>query len=119
MIFQPEHREQIRSGEKTMTRRQWDSCRVTEGKTYRATRGGNGPQGLFVPREECDCFICVTDVYRETLGEMDATDARREGGYTLAEFRDAWRDINGEWDPDEQVWVVAFEYAGNSDPEEA
>jgi uncharacterized protein YhfF len=119
MIFQPEHREQIRTGEKTMTRRRWDENRVTVGKTYRATRGGNVEQGMFTPRSECDCFIRVTDVYRETLGEMDATDARREGDYTHAEFRDIWRDINGEWDPSEQVWVVVFEYAGDSDPEES
>ena len=119
MIFQPEHRGQIRTGEKTMTRRRWDENRVTVGKTYRATRGGNVEQGMFTPRSECDCFIRVTDVYRETLGEMNAADARREGDYTLAEFRDIWRDINGEWDPSEQVWVVAFEYAGDSDPEES
>jgi hypothetical protein len=119
MIFQSEHREQIRTDEKTMTRRQWDDNRVTVGKTYRATRGGNVEQGMFTPRSECNCFIRVTDVYREALGEMDAADARREGSYTLAEFRDAWQAINGEWNADEQVWVVAFEYAGDSDPEEA
>ena len=117
MIFHPEHREQIRSGEKTVTRRQWDENRVTVGKTYRATLGGNVEQGMFTERSECDCFIRVSDVYRQRLGDMSETDARREGDYSLAEFRDAWRDINGEWNADVQVWVVAFKYAGDSDPE--
>lgn len=117
MIFQSKHRDQIRTGEKTMTRRRWDENRVTIGKTYRATLGGNVDQGMFTPRSECTCFIRVTDVYQETLGEMDAMDAQREGGYTLDDFQEAWRDINGRWDSEEQVWVVVFEYAGNSDPE--
>jgi uncharacterized protein YhfF len=119
MIFQREHREQVRSGEKTMTRRRWDeNDQVTAGKTYRATLGGNVEQGMFTKREDCDCFIRVNDVYRERLGDMSESDAAREGDYSLAEFRDVWRDIHGQWNPDEQVWVVAFEYAGDQDPRE-
>jgi hypothetical protein len=118
MIFQDHHREQIRSGEKTMTRRGWDENQVTHGKTYRATRGGNVEQGMFVPRAECDCFIRVTDVYEQLLGEMTEEDAAREGGYTLAEFREQWTEINDVWDPELLVWVVEFEYAGDTDPRE-
>lgn len=119
MIFQPEHREQIRTGEKTMTRRQWDGQRVTVGKTYRATLGGNVEQGMFEPRETCDLFIRVTGIRHEALGELRDDDVQREGEYeTAAEFREAWKDINGEWDPEETVFVVVFEYASNEDPRE-
>ena len=112
MIFQPEHIEQIRAGEKTATRRQWDSRRATTGTTYRATIGAD----MFVPRSECDCFIRATDVYQQNLGDMTEADADREGGYSIDGFRSAWENINGDWSPDESVWVVEFEYAGNSDP---
>ena len=112
MIFTSEHIDQIRSGEKTATRRQWDSRRATIGTTYRATIGAD----MFVPRSECDCFIRATDVYQQELGDMTEVDADREGGYSIDEFRSAWKDINGEWNPHETVWVVEFEYAGNSDP---
>lgn len=100
MIFQAHHREQIRTGEKTMTRRDWDDNRVTPGKTYRATLGGNVEQGMFVTREACDCFIRVTDVYEQSLGDIDAEDADREGGYSLSEFREKWAEINDEWNPE-------------------
>jgi hypothetical protein len=62
----------------------------------------------------------VVDVYEQPLGEMNETDAQREGGYTLAEFKETWEAINGEdsWDDSKEVWVVEFEYAGNSDPRE-
>lgn len=118
MIFQQHHREQIRTGEKTQTRRIWESNQVTVGKTYRATLGGNVEQGMFTSREECDCFIRVTDVEEEPLGEMTEADAEAEGGYTLEEYREKWEAINGEgsWDPDQAVWVVDFEYAGDTDP---
>ena len=120
MIFQQHHREQIRSGEKTMTRRGWDDIQVTPGKTYRATLGGNVDQGMFTTREKCDCFIRVLDVYEQPLGEMGEVDADREGGYTLAEFRETWEEINGDgsWGDSTEVWVVEFEYAGDSDPRE-
>lgn len=118
MIFQQHHREQIRTGEKTMTRRGWDESQVTTGKTYRATRGGNVEQGMFATREECDCFIRVTDVYEQQLGAITQEDADREGGYSREEFVEVWEEINGEWTPDVSVWVVEFEYAGDSDPRE-
>jgi hypothetical protein len=112
MIFQSEHRDQIRSGEKTMTRRAWEKRQAVPGNTYQASRG------MFTKNEDCDCFIRATDVYQERLGDMSEADAGREGNYSLAEFRDVWRDMHGEWDADEQVWVVEFEYAGDSDPRE-
>ena len=120
MIFQSEHREQIRTGEKTATRRDWERQNATPGKTYRATLGGNVEQGMFVTREECDCFIRATDVYEQPLSDMTDADAQREGDYAAVdEFRETWESINGaeSWDPEKVVYVVEFEYAGDSDPE--
>jgi ParB family chromosome partitioning protein len=50
----------------------------------------------------------VTEVYRKKLGEFDEDDAKREGGYTLNQFKDVWRELHGEWDPDETVNVIRF-----------
>jgi len=50
----------------------------------------------------------ITDVYRKKLGEFDEEDARREGGYSLAQFKKVWMAIHGKWDPDETVNVVCF-----------
>lgn len=112
MLFQEEHIDQIRDGEKTETRRLWDSPQVTEGGIYIAATE------LFTPHTEANCYVRVTEVQTEPLGELDAAAADAEGGYTVPEFRDVWRDINGEWDPDVEVYVVAFEYVGRSRPED-
>lgn len=50
----------------------------------------------------------VTDVYRKRLGDFDDEDAKREGGYTLDEFKQAWRKLHGEWNPNESVYIIRF-----------
>lgn len=110
MLFQSEHIEQIKRGEKTETRRDWKRPQVREGGSYRATTH------MLTPREEAPAFITVTDVHRERLGELDAAAADREGGYSVAEFRDLWRDLHGEWDPSIEVYVIRFE-GHATDPE--
>jgi len=42
------------------------------------------------------------------LGEITPADAMAEGGYTVEEFKDVWRRINGTWDPNEEVTVYDF-----------
>jgi ParB family chromosome partitioning protein len=53
----------------------------------------------------------VTDVYRKKLGDFDDKDARREGGYTLDEFKEVWKALHGEWTPNEAVYVIRFRVA--------
>ncbi|PSP62540.1 ASCH domain-containing protein [Halobacteriales archaeon QH_8_64_26] len=113
MIFRRDHLEAIRSGEKTATRQPSNAKRLSVGEIHRAVAGRG------VPRSEGECFVRVTDVYRQRLEEMTDADADREGGYSLAEFREMWREINGEWDPEGRVVVYEFEYAGDTDPRES
>jgi len=111
MLFQQEHIEQIRSGEKTATRRKWATPQATEGGVYIASTE------MFTSHDEADCYIRATDVYKQLLGDMTAEDADMEGGYSYDEFVDVWREINGCWDPGQEVTVVEFEYAGRERPE--
>jgi len=76
---------------------------------------------LFTPDEEADCFIRVTDRYRQPLGQMTDEDAQAEGDYAdLYDFKDAYEDVYGEgsFDPYKTVDVVEFEYAGRERPRE-
>ncbi|PSP88627.1 ASCH domain-containing protein [Halobacteriales archaeon QS_4_69_34] len=117
LLFQPKHIESIRAGEKTATRRDWAEGhnRPAVGSIQMAVRE------LFTSDAACDCYIEIEAVYRQSLGAMDEADARAEGGYTLAEFRDAWQEINGDgaWDENLVVDVVEFRYVGRSRPTES
>jgi len=106
MLFQAEHIEQIRRGEKTQTRRLWESRQAKPGSVHIASTE------LFTSHDEANCYIRIEDVWTELLREMTVADADAEGGYTLAEFKQVWRDINGVWDPGQEVTVVEFEYVG-------
>ncbi len=56
----------------------------------------------------------IRDVLRKRLGDFTDDDAKREGGYSLEQFKRLWEEIYGEgsWDPDERVDVVRFEVVG-------
>ena len=53
----------------------------------------------------------ITDVYRKKLGDFDDEDAKREGGYTLDEFKEVWKRLHGEWNPNESVYAIRFRLA--------
>lgn len=53
----------------------------------------------------------VADVYRKKLGDFDNDDTRREGGYTLDEFKEVWKELHGDWNPNESVYVIQFKLA--------
>jgi len=111
MLFQEEHIEAIRAGEKTVTRRDWESRQVKEGGVYIASTE------MFTSHDEADCYIRVTNVHEEELCAMTPGDAEREGGYTLDEFRDLWAELHGRWKPTQTVTVVKFEYVGRQHPD--
>lgn len=50
----------------------------------------------------------ILDVQRKKLNDFDEHDAQREGGYALEEFKNVWKGLHGQWNPDEIVSVVKF-----------
>lgn len=112
ILFQPDHIDLIRDGEKTATRRVWDD-------DYPRPKIGSvrgAITELFTPTEDIDCWISITDVYRERLCEMKPHDYDKEGAADREEFAQVWRDIHGEWNPLLVVDVVEFEYVGQEHP---
>jgi ParB family chromosome partitioning protein len=53
----------------------------------------------------------ITSIERKRLRYFDEEDAKREGGYTLEEFKRRWKDIQGEWNENQLVYVIHFERA--------
>lgn len=115
MLFKDYHIPQIRSGSKTVTRREWD-------ENYNSPRVGSvqiASAEMFTSDEDADCYIRILDVYEQPLGAMTDQDARQEGDYdTLGEFIEGYADVYGEgaWDPEKVVTVVEFEYVGRNRP---
>jgi len=50
----------------------------------------------------------ILDVHRKKLSDFDENDAQREGGYSLEEFKDVWKRLHGQWNPNEIVSVIKF-----------
>jgi ParB/RepB/Spo0J family partition protein len=50
----------------------------------------------------------IVDVQRKKLGEFNDEDAKKEGGYTLKEFKEVWKKLHGEWNPDGAVYTIIF-----------
>ncbi|NWF77314.1 MAG: ParB/RepB/Spo0J family partition protein [Chloroflexi bacterium] len=93
--FSKPHADAILAGIKTQTSRKAKDPRLQPGVTVRAQ------VTHFADLE-------VTDVYRKKLGDFDKEDARREGGYTLDQFKEVWKKLHGEWNPNESVYITRF-----------
>lgn len=94
--FSRAHADGILRGTKTQTARKSKDPKIQPGAIVR------GAITHFADLE-------IVDVQRKRLGDFDEDDAWREGGYTLKEFKDIWRDLHGDWNPDEIVYVIRFE----------
>lgn len=117
MLFKDYHLPMIRSGSKTVTRREWADSYYgpKEGSVIAATTE------LFVRNEEADCFIRILGSREEPLGEITDEEAQKEGDYeTVDDFREGYEAVYGEgsWDPEKVVTVVEFEYVGEAPPPE-
>jgi len=51
----------------------------------------------------------IKSIERKRLRYFDDDDAKREGGFTLEEFKRRWRKTHGEWDENQLVYVIHFE----------
>ena len=112
MLFKDYHIPMIRSGSKTVTRREW-------AENYNRPRVQIASDEMFTSDEDADCYIRILDVHDQPLGEMDDEDAQKEGDYeTLAEFRHGYEQVygDGSWNPEKVVTVVEFEYVGRTRP---
>ena len=93
--FSKVHAEAIVKGGKTQTSRKNKDPRLKRGVIVRA-------------QVTHYADLQITDVYRKRLGDFDEEDAKREGGYTLEEFKEVWRRLHGEWNPNEYVYIIQF-----------
>ena len=102
MLFKLEHIKMIEMGMKNATRRIWKKPHVKAGGVYPVQ------VRMFQPKADCS-FIKVNAVYQQRLGDMTEADAKKEGGYTLEEFKKDFETVTkSTWDDDLIVWVVEF-----------
>jgi hypothetical protein len=99
ILFKPYHVKPILEGVKTETRRLWKYPRVRVGRTYEAKTELFGKPFAVIE---------VLALWKERLGDISPESIRAEGYSSLEEFKRAWIDINGEWNPDAEVWAVRF-----------
>jgi ParB family chromosome partitioning protein len=51
----------------------------------------------------------ITSVERKKLKYFDEEDAKREGGYSIEQFKKIWKKSHGDWDENQLVYVIHFE----------
>lgn len=104
MLFKKEHKDMILSGEKIATRRVWKRPMVKVGGIYQA-KLKLFSKGYFAK-------IKVTKLYKQRLGDMTQEDYIKEGYLWQYQFIDVWKELNGNYNPYEEVDVVEFEVVG-------
>jgi ParB family chromosome partitioning protein len=96
--FRFEHMDPINKGIKTQTsRRGIPDYRVKEGAIVRAA--------VWEPNF---ASLKIDKIERKKLSKFTDQDAKREGGYTLEEFQRVWKNLHGNWDPEEAVYIIHF-----------
>jgi hypothetical protein len=53
----------------------------------------------------------IVSVERKRLKYFTNEDGRKEGGYTVEEFKKLWKDRYGEWNENELIYIIHFEKA--------
>ncbi len=99
LIFAAAAKEQILSGVKTqITMTTSPDPKIRSGVTVYAT--------ILEPHF---ADLHVISVERKRLKYFTEGDAKAEGGYTLEEFKKAWKKKHGEWNENQLVYVMRFE----------
>lgn len=116
MMFRPELAAKVLAGEKTVTRRKssvnqrspWyvGRCRLVVGCDYAICPG----RGLHQVGR-----VVIDSVRLERLGVLSEHEARLEGFASAADFDDAWRAINGRYEPATYVWRIEFHVLAGAD----
>jgi hypothetical protein len=105
MIFKPQLIDKVLAGEKTVTRRPARTryCSYRRGQTY-AIQSSRGKKGIG--------YIRIIGTQRERLllenPAYCESEAEAEGQTSWREFRQAWTELYGEFDPDLDVWRIRF-----------
>lgn len=60
-------------------------------------------------REPCFADLQIVSIERKKLKYFDEEDAKREGHRSLREFMAKWKEVYGEWDENQLVYVIHFE----------
>ncbi|VVB61122.1 Nucleoid occlusion protein [uncultured archaeon] len=97
LIFRLSHMKPILDGIKIQTSRKSLDPKIREGAIIRA----NLWQPAFAD-------LIVKKIEKKKLGDFTEEDAKREGGYTLEEFKEVWKNLHGNWDPNETVNTIIF-----------
>lgn len=96
--FLADDKQRILDGKKTQTSRiTVPDPKVKAGATVYA-----------VIREPRFADLQITSIERKKLRYFGEEDAKNEGYSHLNEFREKWREIHGEWDENELVYIVHF-----------
>jgi N4-acetylcytidine amidohydrolase len=99
LIFKKQFLKPILSGKKTQTRRV-HSRLLKVGNTYTIQVSRTRSTGH---------YLKITKLYHQKLGEVGEEEAQKEGFDSLEEFKQAWIEINGSWNPKQEVIVYEFE----------
>jgi hypothetical protein len=99
ILFRPEHVEPILRQTKTQTRRQGKK-RWNVGAVHQCqTKLFGSPFAA----------VRIMGVRRQRLKHISDADLRAEGYGCLADYKAVFRDIYGEWNGNQMVWVIDFE----------
>jgi hypothetical protein len=108
--FKPELAAKVMAGEKTVTRRLTSTnerspwfvgrCSLKVGADY-AVCPGRGKNAIG--------RVKVTEVWQERLSWLTPHEVTCEGFASIFAFEEAWKAINGRYDPNALVWRVEFE----------
>jgi ParB family transcriptional regulator, chromosome partitioning protein len=99
MQFESVDKEPLLKGIKTQTSRlTLPDQKVRAGATVRAA--------IWEPHV---ADLRIISIERKKLKYFDEEDAKREGGYTVEQFKKQWKKIHDQWDENQLVYVIHFE----------
>ncbi|MFA4834944.1 MAG: ASCH domain-containing protein [Dehalococcoidia bacterium] len=100
ILFKPEHVPMILDDTKTQTRRKgkrrWKVGSVHQAKTN-------------FKKDSTFASVRILAVREELLGCITTEDAKAEGYNSIAEYKEVFIKIYGQWTPEEVIHVVDFE----------
>jgi len=99
VLYRKDSREKILIGKKTQTRRRQPRRMLRVGKIYRMKKDWY---------TWTHSQLRITRRFRQRLGDITHEEVKKEGYESLEDFKQAWEEINGNWDPDEVVTVYEF-----------